>query len=105
VASDHKNPWRKQFNLLLIYLYFYNPLRFLIAIVRPRSPLYLVDVGMQAIGIAGALHTLRRTLGWGFRLLFCKRKCRSAIPFSPIPMRTLRARPPAMLSPDNPGTY
>ncbi len=93
VASAHKKPWRKQFNLLLIYLYFYNPLRFLIAIVRPRSPLYLVDVGMQAIGIAGALHTLRRTLGWGLRLLFCKRKCRSAIPFSAIPMRTPEGEP------------
>ena len=39
VASRHSKPWRKQFNLLAAYLYFYNPLRFLLALVRPKCKL------------------------------------------------------------------
>ena len=37
VASQHKEPWRKQFNIIAAYLYFFNPLRFLMALVRPKS--------------------------------------------------------------------
>ncbi len=43
VASRDPNPWRKQCNLLAAYLYFYNPLRFLIALLRPKSKIPLVD--------------------------------------------------------------
>ena len=41
VASRHPKPWRKQLNLLLAYLYFYNPLRFLLALIVPKSKLPL----------------------------------------------------------------
>ncbi|NIA22012.1 MAG: radical SAM protein [Anaerolineaceae bacterium] len=37
VASRDGHPWRRQLNLLLAYLYFYNPLRLLIALVHSRS--------------------------------------------------------------------
>ena len=37
VASRHPKPWRKQFNLLAAYVFFYNPLRFLWALVLPKS--------------------------------------------------------------------
>ena len=47
VASWHPKPWKKQLNLLLGYFYFYNPLRWLIAIVFPKSNIYLADVGMH----------------------------------------------------------
>jgi hypothetical protein len=43
VASRDPNPWRKQFNLLAAYLYFYNPLRFLIALLRPKTKIPLAD--------------------------------------------------------------
>ena len=69
VASGHSRPWKKQFNIMAAYLDFYNPLRFLVALVRPKSSLYLADVGMQAIGMWGLTKTVRRTLGWAFRLM------------------------------------
>ncbi len=37
VASRHRRPWARQINLLMAYLYFYNPLRFLVALVRPKT--------------------------------------------------------------------
>ena len=43
VASRDPKPWRKQFNILIAYLYFYNPLRFLIALIRPKSKIPFAD--------------------------------------------------------------
>ena len=43
VASRHRRPWVKQLNLLAAYVYFYNPLRFLIALVRPKTRIPLAD--------------------------------------------------------------
>jgi len=43
VASRHPRPWLKQLNLLAAYLYFYNPLRFLIALVRPKTTIPLAN--------------------------------------------------------------
>ncbi len=37
VASRHPRPWAKQLNLLIAYLYFYNPVRFLVALVRSKT--------------------------------------------------------------------
>lgn len=64
VASQAPAPWRKQAGMLLAYLYFYNPIRFLVAVVRPKSKLYLADAGMQALGMWGLARTVRRTFGW-----------------------------------------
>jgi hypothetical protein len=56
VASEHKQPCKKQVNIMLAYAYFHNPLRFLLALARPRSKMYLADAGMQLIGgVAGGL--------------------------------------------------
>jgi radical SAM superfamily enzyme YgiQ (UPF0313 family) len=43
VASRHPRPWRKQLNLLAAYLYFYNPVRFLTALVRPKTAIPYAD--------------------------------------------------------------
>jgi len=43
VASRDPHPWRKQLNILAAYLYFYNPVRFLIALVLPKSRIPLAD--------------------------------------------------------------
>ena len=43
VASGHPKPWQKQLNLLLAYLCFYNPLRFLAALLSPKTKIFLVD--------------------------------------------------------------
>ncbi len=43
VASRHPRPWVKQLNLLAAYLYFYNPLRLLAALVRSKTNIPLAD--------------------------------------------------------------
>ena len=43
VASRHPRPWVKQLSLLAAYLYFYNPLRLLVALVRPKTKIPLAD--------------------------------------------------------------
>lgn len=89
IASHHPKPWRKQFNILAAYLYFYNPLRFLFALVRPKSKLYAADALTQLLGMNGLLLTIRRTFGWALRLRFGQIKRKSAPPMSPIPMRAV----------------
>lgn len=89
VASTHPRPWKKQLNIMAVYLYFYNPLRFLKALVKPRSKLYLADAGMQLIGMWGLTQTIRRTLGWAVNLMRGPiRRC-SQVPASRIPMRSV----------------
>jgi len=67
VASHHPKPWRKEFNILVGYRFFYNPVRFLLALVRPKSRLYLADAIWQALGMWGLAQTIRRTFGWALR--------------------------------------
>ncbi|MFV0444996.1 MAG: B12-binding domain-containing radical SAM protein [Planctomycetaceae bacterium] len=43
VASKHPRPWLKQLNLLLGYTFFFNPIRFLIALVWSRSYIPVAD--------------------------------------------------------------
>ena len=102
VASHHDKPWRKQFNILAAYLYFYNPLRFPIALVRPKSRLYLADAGMQAIGMWGLIQTIRRTFGWALRLMRGNIKRKSKVPASRIPMRSADGGPASHALPGTP---
>jgi len=88
VASEHPKPWRKQFNIMAAYLYFYNPLQFLDAIIRPKAGLYLADVAIQVTGMLGLTKTFRRTLPWALRLLFGRIRRTDQIPTSPIPIRS-----------------
>jgi radical SAM superfamily enzyme YgiQ (UPF0313 family) len=87
IASQHPHPWRKQFNIMLAYLSFYNIFRLLGQACRVRNRLWLQYVGMQVFGIWGLGKTIRRTLGWAFRLMFCKISRQTAPPTSRIPMR------------------
>lgn len=91
VASESKRPWVKQLNILAAYLYFYNPVRLFIALLFPKSRLYLADAGMQILGMYGLIQTARRTLGWAFRLMRGGIVRRTDIPRSPIPIRALVA--------------
>jgi radical SAM superfamily enzyme YgiQ (UPF0313 family) len=90
VASNHPKPWIKQLNIYAGYLYFYNPLRWAWALVKPKSKLYLVDAIAQTIGMLGLWQTIRHTLGWTFRLRFGKIKRMTAPPTARIPMRSPR---------------
>jgi radical SAM superfamily enzyme YgiQ (UPF0313 family) len=87
VASHHRKPWRKQLNILAAYMYFYNPARFLLALVRPKSKLYLADAVWQCLGMWGLAQTIRRTLGWAVRLWRGNIQRKTAPPASSIPMR------------------
>lgn len=86
VASEHSQPWRKQLNIMAAYLFFYNPLRLLVALLRPKSKLYLADALMQCLGMWGTLQTIRRTIGWALRLMRGDIRRRTRVPSSPIPM-------------------
>jgi radical SAM superfamily enzyme YgiQ (UPF0313 family) len=92
IASQHKQPWRKQLNILAAYLYFYNPLRFLVALVRPKSRLYLLDAIVQVAGMLGLTLTIRRTFGWAIRLMRGNIQRKTRAPASPIPIRRVGER-------------
>lgn len=87
IASNHPKPWRKQVNILLAYAYFYNPLRMLYALVRPKSKLHFSDAMYQALGMWGLAQTARRTASWVFRLRWGTIRRKSAPPMNHIPMR------------------
>lgn len=93
IASNNDKPWRNQLYIIAAYMYFYNPFRFLYALVRPTSRLYLADVAMQVVGMFGLLFNIRRTIGWAFRLRFGKIIRQTTPPTSPIPMRGVGGLP------------
>ncbi len=88
VASELQRPWRKQFNILAAYLYFYNPLRVMGLLARPRNRQLLFDVVLQFIGMYGLIWTIKRTFGWGLRLMFGGIKRLRKAPHSEIPMKS-----------------
>ncbi|MGD8452734.1 MAG: radical SAM protein [Phycisphaerae bacterium] len=92
VASHHPRPWRKQLNILAAYLYFYNPLRFLFALVRPKSGPHLADAVLQVLGMRGLVLTARRTLGWALRLRFGRIRRHAAPPANLVPLRSVDGR-------------
>jgi hypothetical protein len=94
VASGLKRPWRKQLNLLVGYLYFYNPLWLTVALLRgKKTRVSFKPAVMQVIGMLGLIHTIRRTAGWMFRLMFGKIERVGRPPASRIPMRGIDGAP------------
>jgi radical SAM superfamily enzyme YgiQ (UPF0313 family) len=87
VASTLARPWRKQLNMLVSYLYFYNPVWLVVYTLRCGSRLRLKPAGMQIVGMMGLAHTFRRTFGWALRLMFRKIDRLSSPRRSTIPMR------------------
>ncbi len=102
VASRHPQPWRKQLNILAAYLYFYNPVRFLISLVHSKSQPHGVDAFMQVFGMCGLTQTIRRTAGWALRLMWGNIKRKSTAPGSSIPMRSANGGPAAHALPGTP---
>jgi radical SAM superfamily enzyme YgiQ (UPF0313 family) len=93
IASHHPRPWRKQLNILIAYGYFYNPLRLLGVLVRPRTERHFDEATWQLHGMWGLAHTLRRTIGWALRLRFRKIRRRVAPPMNQVPMRAVDGSP------------
>jgi radical SAM superfamily enzyme YgiQ (UPF0313 family) len=93
VASKHQYPWLKQLNMLCGYVYFYNPVWFIVALIRSRSRVSVKPAGMQLVGMAGLVMTVARTSGWALRLMFGRIKRLSKPPASRIPMRSVNGAP------------
>ncbi len=102
VASRHPKPWKKQLNIMAAYLYFYNPIRLPWSLIRPKSRLYLADVGLQVIGMWGLTQTIRRTLGWAVRLMTGRITRKNMPPVSSIPIRTPDGQPAPHAIPGTP---
>jgi radical SAM superfamily enzyme YgiQ (UPF0313 family) len=89
VASSHKQPWRKQLNMLIGYGFFYNPIRLTTLLLGKKTKVSHKAAGMQVVGMLGLAQTVRRTLGWAVRLMFQKIERLQRPPSSPIPMRSV----------------
>jgi radical SAM superfamily enzyme YgiQ (UPF0313 family) len=88
IASSTRDPWRKQFNILITYLSFYNPLRLVAALAGHRSRLGFKPAGVQIVGMWGLAHTVWRTFGWALRLLTGRIERLTSPPASTIPVRS-----------------
>jgi hypothetical protein len=91
VASALPRPWRKQLNMLIGYLYFYNPVWLFVYALDRRTSVGLKPAGMQIVGMMGLGHTIRRTFGWLLRFMFRKIKRLDRPRQSAIPMRGVDA--------------
>jgi radical SAM superfamily enzyme YgiQ (UPF0313 family) len=89
VASSHKQPWRKQLNILIGYASFYNPFRLVSLLIRKKTKVSHKAAGMQVVGMMGLAMTIRRTTGWAIRLMVGKIDRLTQPPSSPIPMRSV----------------
>jgi radical SAM superfamily enzyme YgiQ (UPF0313 family) len=95
IASVHRRPWRKQLNMLLGYLYFYNAGWLLVNLWRRKTPVSMRPAYMQMVGILGLIPTVWRTTGWALRLMFCRIERLSRPPACPVPMRGVDTAVPA----------
>jgi radical SAM superfamily enzyme YgiQ (UPF0313 family) len=89
VASNHKRPWQKQLTMLAGYLYFYNPIWFVVALIHAKTRVSMKPAGMQIIGMMGLVMTIARTSGWAVRLMFGKIERLTQRPVSQIRMRSI----------------
>ena len=87
VASNHKHPWQKQLKMLAGYLYFYNPVWLVIALIRTRTPVRKKPAYLQIFGNLGLVMTIARTSGWVVRLMLGRIVRTTRSPCSQIPMR------------------
>jgi radical SAM superfamily enzyme YgiQ (UPF0313 family) len=89
VASNHKRPWQKQLTMLAGYLYFYNPVWLIVALIHGKTPVSKRPAYMQIIGMLGLTMTIVRTFGWTLRLMFGRIERLSHPPASALPMRAV----------------
>ena len=64
IATHDPHPWRKQMNIYLAYLSFYNPLNFVRAVVKWKDPLWTYRVMYQVYGFVGVLRSIAKGWGW-----------------------------------------
>jgi radical SAM superfamily enzyme YgiQ (UPF0313 family) len=93
VASSHKRPWQKQLTMLAGYVYFYNPVWLIVALIRNRTPVAEKPAQMQIIGMMGLVMTIARTSGWAMRLMLGRIERLSHPPVTQIPMHSIDGAP------------
>lgn len=90
IASRSPRPYLRQLNILLAYLFFYNPLRFLKALVFPKNRRgHLADAGLQLVGMLGFLRNVWRVSPWLYHLMRGKIVRYEAPRTSEIPFRSV----------------
>jgi radical SAM superfamily enzyme YgiQ (UPF0313 family) len=89
IASEHRRPWRKQFNLLLGYLYFYNPFWMAALFLGKKTKVGRKPAYMQIVGMFGLAQSIRRTFGFALRLMFGRIERHTAPPAGAVPMRSI----------------
>jgi len=89
VASASPNPWRLQVNVMAALVFFYNPLRLVESLFRPKAGQRLWSAMAQLLGMRGLLHSLPRMLGWAIRLMCGRITRRWRPPASRLPVRTM----------------
>lgn len=100
IASTDPEPWRKQVNILLAYLLFYNPVRLLAQLLRVHNRQYLFNVAAQLWGMWGLAHNVARTAGWCLRLIFGRIRRYHSPPMPSIPTRSPDGEPACHAMPD-----
>ena len=67
VASSLAKPWRTQLNVLIAYLYYYNPVNFLRSVIKPANRLRL-GTWDQLLGMVGLFKTAYNSVRWALRV-------------------------------------
>ena len=73
--------------MLAGYMYFYNPVWLIVALIRNQTPVRMKPAYMQIVGMLGLVMTTVRTSGWAMRLMYGKIERQSHPPASQIPMQ------------------
>jgi radical SAM superfamily enzyme YgiQ (UPF0313 family) len=95
IASKHARPWRKQLNILMGYLFFYNPFWLLMLMMGKKTKVKWKAAGMQLVGMMGLTQSFRRTSTWVFRLMFGKIERLDTPPASAVSTTSCASHEPA----------
>ncbi len=86
VASSLGKPWQTQFNVLLAYCSYYNPINLVRVILKPSNKLRLAGVYDQISGMIGMIPTAMHSAWWTYRVWRgpITRKARPSAPQAPL---------------------
>jgi len=68
VASESREPWRSQLNVLAAYASFYNPVNAVRTLLRPANRLYAAGFCDQLLGMMSLVPTAVDSAKWSYRL-------------------------------------
>jgi len=91
VASDSRQPWKTQLNVLAAYASFYNPLNLVRNLVRPGDNFWETGIGAQLSGMAGLVLTAVSYAKWSALLAMGPIERQTAPPQSQLPIVSVGA--------------